>query len=71
MTAPIDIRRFVFIAENEVFMKLQMSSISPAYERLCEIYSNNPTFVNCTNHPDSMLIENGWTWDGTDFHPPA
>ena len=67
----MNIRTFAFVAENEVFFTFTLSPISNGFDRMCEALNNNPTFVNCTSHADASLIGNGWTWDGTNFNPPA
>lgn len=62
-------RRFVFIAEGDVFMQLQFddevnSDRSTAW---AAGLASDPIVIDVTNRPD---VVPGWTWDGANFVAP-
>jgi hypothetical protein len=63
------IRRFVFVAEGDVFMQLQFDD-ETAGERSqawAAGLNSSPTVIEVTDSPD---VVPGWTWDGTSFSNP-
>ena len=66
--------QFAGIVENDVIglMTFQKSEMIPVvYEMIDTGFRSNPTIVNFTNFENKNEILAGWTWDGTNFHPPA
>jgi hypothetical protein len=61
-------RRFVFIAEGDVFMQLLMQD---DFDKLAPMWaaglSSNPVVVEVTNSPN---VVPGWTYDGESFYSP-
>lgn len=70
----IDIRdidgkaQFAAIADGEVFGKITLPADDHNFELFKAGMSSNPICIESTNFP---MVEVGWTWDGTEFHPPV
>ena len=63
------IRRFVLIAEGDVFMQIQFDDETshPNAAAWAAGLLSNPTVVEATNQPEVIP---GWTWNGTEFITP-
>jgi hypothetical protein len=63
------VRRFIFIAEGDVFMEFQFDDEITGRSATAWAAGllSNPTIVEVTNMPD---VVPGWTWDGNNFIPP-
>lgn len=63
------IRRFVFIAEGDIFMQLLFDDESQGVrsQGWSAGLSSSPIVIDVTDQPD---IIPGWTWDGINFIPP-
>ena len=62
-------RRFVCIAEGDVFMQIQFDDTlsgtnAPAW---AAGLASNPTVIEVTGQPN---VVPGWTWNGTEFVAP-
>jgi len=61
-------KRFVFIIDGKVQMKLSFPSDRPDTEMKVIGLNSNPTIVETTNLVEKPSV--GWTYDETGFHPP-
>jgi len=62
-----DHSKFVFIVEGEIAFRLLIPQ-SHLTERQVAALTSNPTIMQLDpTHP----AETGWTYDGSEFHPPA
>lgn len=63
-------RKFAWIAEGDVFgMFTIIEEQNPTVAaRLTAGLLSNPIVVEVTGNED---VKDGWTWDGTAFHPPV
>ena len=63
------LRRFVLIAEGDVFMQIQFDDevSSPNAAAWAAGLLSNPCVADVTNQPEVIP---GWAWDGNSFTPP-
>lgn len=63
------IRRYVFIAEGDVFMQLQFDDSIDGERSAAWAagLNSSPTVIEVTDMPD---VVPGWTWDGETFINP-
>lgn len=63
------IRRFVFVAEGDVFMQIQFDDdIDGARSQgWAAGLNSSPTVIEVTDNPD---VVPGWMWDGETFNAP-
>jgi len=59
--------RFVFVVGNDVAMRLHIGE-SHLSARQIACLRSNPTIVEV---PFDSPVDTGWTFDGTNFNPPA
>lgn len=62
-------RRYVFIADGDVFMQIAFDDEGPHPRSAAWAagLSSDPKVIEVTNQPN---VVPGWTWDGTDFKAP-
>jgi hypothetical protein len=62
-------RRFVLIAEGDVFMQVQFDDeiSSPNAAAWAAGLASNPTVIEVTDQPN---VVPGWAWNGDSFTPP-
>lgn len=62
-------KRFVLIAEGDVFMQIQFDDeiTSPNAATWVAGLLSNPVVVDVTDQP---TVVPGWVWDGNSFTPP-
>jgi hypothetical protein len=56
------------IADGEVFGKMTLPADDPNFELFKAGILCNPVCIESTSYP---MVDVGWTWDGTEFHPPV
>lgn len=56
------------IVEGEVFGKMTLPADDPNFELFKAGILSNPVCIESTSYP---MVDVGWTWDGTEFHPPV
>lgn len=63
------IRRYVFIADGDVFMQMQIDDDAQGArsQGWAAGLASSPIVVEVTDRPD---VVPGWTWDGTTFVQP-
>lgn len=62
-------KHYIFVVDGEVATQIpviQTPKPDAGYEKFCAVMESNPTIV-----PHEGPVEEGSTWDGTTFTPPA
>jgi hypothetical protein len=60
--------QFALVVEEEVFGKITLAADDPNFEIFKAGMSSNPVCIESTDYP---MVDVGWTWDGSEFHPPV
>lgn len=66
---PENFNHYLFILDGEVVWRHSIEK-NDSMEMLNAIFSSNPEIVKV---PDELAstVQNGWTYDGVNFNPPA
>jgi hypothetical protein len=60
--------QYALVSDLDVFGKMTLSADDPTFEMIKAGMESSPVCVESTSTPS---VDVGWSWDGTEFHPPV
>jgi hypothetical protein len=64
--------KFAFVVDGDFGGALIVSETHPNHELLCAVMRSGPVIIEIPeSHPNFDEVTNGWTFDGTNWNPPA